>query len=72
MTDNIHFTDNGHHYTIVPIENSDEFSVVKDNRFTRRADSSIIDRLYNEEGECCAYCYRPCDIIALFQEGGEA
>ena len=69
MTDNIHFTDNGHHYTIVPIENSDEFSVVKDNRFTRRADSSIIDRLYNEGGECCAYSYRPCDIIALFQEG---
>lgn len=72
MTDNIHFTDYGHHYTIVPIENSDEFSVVKDNRFTRRADSSIIDRIYNEQGECYAYSYRQCDIIALFEEGGES
>lgn len=71
MTDNIQFTDNGHLYTIVPIENSNEFSVVKDNRFTRRADSSIIDRIYNEQGECFAYSYRQCDIIALFEEGGE-
>lgn len=64
----IEFTDNGHVYTIVPIENSNDFSVIKDNRFTRKAGAGIIDKLYSEGGECVGAIFKQSDIVRLFEK----
>lgn len=38
------FTHNGHSYSVLPVENSDQFVVVRDNRTVRYTSDS---RLYN-------------------------
>jgi len=62
------FTKDGHHYMVVPIENSYEYSVIKDNRFTRRAGSGIIKRHYDEAGQLIAESFAESEVVALFRK----
>ena len=62
----IEFTKDGHHYKVVPIENSNEYSVIKDTRFTRRAGSRIVKRHYDEAGKLIAELINESEIAALF------
>ena len=69
---NIQFKQDGHVYCIVPIENSNEYSVIKDNRFTRKAGADIIDKIFDEDGECVGEIFKPSDIVRLFEKGGKS
>ena len=35
------FNKNGHHYRVVPVENSDEYVIIRDGRQTRRVGKEI-------------------------------
>lgn len=35
---------NGHHYKVVQIEGSDDYSIIKDGKFTRRVKKEIAQR----------------------------
>ena len=41
MTSEFYFR--GHHYKVTPIENSEDFTIVKDGRFARRVCKEIAD-----------------------------
>ncbi len=62
------FTKDGHHYKVVPIENSNEYSVIKDNRFSRTAGPSLFKRHYDEAGHLIAESFIESEIIALFDK----
>ena len=68
MSNKITFEKDGHQYTIVPIENSNEYSVIKDNRFARKAGAGIIDKLFTEDGECVGEIFKQSDIVRLFEK----
>ena len=70
MSGSIEFKEDGHVYCIVPIENSNEYSVIKDNRFTRKAGAGIINKLFNEAGELVGGVFKQSDIVRLFEKGG--
>ena len=62
------FTYNGHHYKVVPVENSNEYSVIKDSRFTRRAGGDVIKFYYAKSGRLLLKTSCESEIAALFRK----
>lgn len=68
MEINIEFTKDGHTYKVVPVENSNEYSVIKDNRFARRAGAGVINKLFSEDLGCIGEIFKQSDVVRLFDK----
>lgn len=42
------FSKDGHNYTVIPVENSDELTIIRDGRFTKRTSNMALYNVTND------------------------